>query len=119
VLAVAAVVGGEPARIRFAEISASSVLAVAYLVVFGSLIAFTAYVWLLRNVRTSVVGTYAYANPVVAVALGAALGGEPVTGRTLLAGAVILAGVALIVTGQPGGARPQAQRQPDERLAET
>jgi drug/metabolite transporter (DMT)-like permease len=118
VLAVAAVVGGEPARIRFAEISASSVLAVAYLVVFGSLIAFTAYVWLLRNVRTSVVGTYAYVNPVVAVALGAALGGEPVTGRTLLAGAVILAGVALIVTGQPGGARPQAQRRPDEPLAE-
>ena len=117
VLAVASVVGGEPARIRFAEISVSSVLAVAYLVVFGSLVAFTAYVWLLRNVRTSVVGTYAYVNPVVAVALGAVLGGEPVTGRALLAGAVILAGVALIVTGQPGGDDHEAPRRPDARLA--
>jgi drug/metabolite transporter (DMT)-like permease len=117
VLAVASVVGGEPARIRFAEISVSSVLAMAYLVVFGSLVAFTAYVWLLRNVRTSVVGTYAYVNPVVAVALGAVLGGEPVTGRALLAGAVILAGVALIVTGQPGGDDHEAPRRPDARLA--
>jgi drug/metabolite transporter (DMT)-like permease len=120
VLAVASVVGGEPARIRFADISASSLLAIAYLVVFGSLVAFTAYVWLLRNVRsTSVVGTYAYVNPVVAVTLGAVLGGEPVTGRTLLAGAVILAGVALIVTGQPSSRDHEAPRRPGARLAKT
>jgi drug/metabolite transporter (DMT)-like permease len=119
VLAVASVVGGEPARIRFAEISASSLLAIAYLVVFGSLVAFTAYVWLLRNVRTSVVGTYAYVNPVVAVTLGAVLGGEPVTGRTLLAGAVILAGVALIVTGQPSSHDHGEPRRPGARLAKT
>jgi drug/metabolite transporter (DMT)-like permease len=107
VLAVAAVAGGEPGRIRLGEISASSMLAVAYLVVFGSLIAFTAYVWLLRNVRASVAATYAYANPVVAVALGAALGGEPLTGRTLVAGAVILTGVALIVARKPGAGKAE------------
>jgi drug/metabolite transporter (DMT)-like permease len=111
VLAVASVVGGEPARIELEAISGRSLLAIAYLVVFGSLVAFSAYVWLLRNVRTSVVGTYAYVNPVVAVALGATLGSEPVTGRTLLAGAVILAGVALIVTGQPGGHDDEAPRR--------
>jgi drug/metabolite transporter (DMT)-like permease len=119
VLAVAAVVGGEPGRIRLEEISVSSALAVAYLVVFGSLLAFTAYMWLLRNVRTSVAGTYAYVNPVVAVALGAALGGEPVTGRTLVAGAVILAGVALIVTGRPVTEEHQPRRRLGGRLAKS
>jgi drug/metabolite transporter (DMT)-like permease len=101
VLAVAAVVGGELGRIDPGAVSAASLAAVAYLVVFGSLVAFTAYAWLLRNVRTSVASTYAYVNPVVAVALGWAFGGEPVSARTLLAGAVILAGVALIVTARP------------------
>jgi len=100
-LALAAAVGGELGRIHPAAVSAASLAAVAYLVVFGSLIAFTAYAWLLRNVRTSVAATYAYVNPVVAVALGWAFGGEPVSGRTLLAGAVIVAGVTLIVTARP------------------
>jgi drug/metabolite transporter (DMT)-like permease len=100
-LALAAAVGGELGRIHPAAVSAASLAAVAYLVVFGSLIAFTAYAWLLRNVRTSVAATYAYVNPVVAVALGWAFAGEPVSGRTLLAGAVIVAGVALIVTARP------------------
>jgi drug/metabolite transporter (DMT)-like permease len=109
-LAVAAVAGGEPGRFQPGDVSAASLLALAYLVVFGSLAAFTAYTWLLRNVRTSVAATYAYVNPVVAVALGWALGGEPVTGRTLLAGAVILAGVALIVTARPPGERPARPR---------
>jgi drug/metabolite transporter (DMT)-like permease len=100
-LALAAAVGGELGRIHPTAVSAASLAAVAYLVVFGSLIAFTAYAWLLRNVRTSVAATYAYVNPVVAVALGWAFGGEPVSGRTLLAGAVIVAGVTLIVTARP------------------
>jgi drug/metabolite transporter (DMT)-like permease len=101
VLALAAAAGGELGRVRPGAVSAASLLAVAYLVVFGSLIAFTSYAWLLRNVRTSVAATYAYVNPVVAVALGWAFGAEPVSGRTLLAGAVIVAGVALIVTARP------------------
>ena len=62
-------------------------------------LAFTVYIWLLRNARTSLVGTYAFVNPVVAVLLGALFNNEPLTARTLAAGAVIVLGVALIVVG--------------------
>jgi drug/metabolite transporter (DMT)-like permease len=65
-------------------------------VVFGSIVAFTAYVWLLRESTPARVSTYAYVNPVVAVALGAALAGEALTPRMLVAAAVIVGGVALI-----------------------
>ena len=75
-----------------------SLLALAYLVVFGSLVGFTAYVFLLRHTRPALVATYAYVNPVVAVLLGWALAGEPLTARTLLAGAVIVGAVVLITT---------------------
>lgn len=78
-------------------VSARSWFALAYLVVAGSLIAFTAYVWLLHHAPISLASTYAYVNPVVAVALGALLVAEPVTPQVLLGGAVILAGVALVV----------------------
>jgi drug/metabolite transporter (DMT)-like permease len=71
--------------------------AIAYLVVVGTLVGFVAYVWLLRNAPTSLVATYAYVNPVIAVALGALLLDEEITGQMLAAGAVILASVALIV----------------------
>jgi drug/metabolite transporter (DMT)-like permease len=90
---------GEAARVDLGAVSGRSLAAVAYLIVFGSLLAFTAYAWLLRNVRTSLASTYAYVNPVVAVALGWAVLGEPVTLRSVVAGAVILAGVALIAYG--------------------
>jgi drug/metabolite transporter (DMT)-like permease len=77
--------------------TADALGAVAYLVVVGTLVGFTAYVWLLRNAPTSLVSTYAYVNPVVAVALGAVLLDEEITARMLLAGAIILGSVALIV----------------------
>jgi drug/metabolite transporter (DMT)-like permease len=96
---VAGIATGELPRVDLGAVSGRSIAAVAYLIVFGSLLAFTAYAWLLRNVRTSLASTYAYVNPVVAVALGWAVLGEPVTARSLAAGAVILAGVALIVQG--------------------
>ena len=70
-----------------------------YLVIFGSLVAFTAYGWLLQHAPVSLVATYAYVNPVVAVLLGAAFLGEPLTMRTLIAGAAIVASVVLIVGG--------------------
>ena len=95
---VAGAATGELGRVHLGRASAASLLAVAYLVLFGSLAAFTAYTWLLRNVPTALASTYAYVNPVVAVALGWAVLGEPVSARSLLAGAVILAGVALILT---------------------
>jgi drug/metabolite transporter (DMT)-like permease len=87
---------GEPQRVH--HVSATSVLAIGYLIVFGSILAFSAYAWLLRNARTSLVSTYAYVNPLVAVFLGWAIENEAVTVRTLLAGAIILAAVALIGT---------------------
>jgi drug/metabolite transporter (DMT)-like permease len=100
VLAVASIATGELGRLDLVRVSGESVLGLAYLIVFGSWVGFTAYIWLLRNTRTSLVGTYAYVNPVVAVLLGWALLGETITVRTLLAGAVIVVGVALIVTSR-------------------
>ncbi|MGZ8375905.1 MAG: EamA family transporter [Gemmatirosa sp.] len=80
--------------------SARALWAMAYLVVFGSLVGFTAYIWLMRHAAPSKVATYAYVNPVVAVLLGWALGGEPIGPRTIAASAVIVAAVALITVGR-------------------
>jgi drug/metabolite transporter (DMT)-like permease len=107
-LGVAGILHGELPQIDLAKVSAHSLLAFLYLVVIGSLVAFSAYVWLLRVAPISLVSTYAYVNPVVAVALGALFEGEPVTVRTLAAGAVIVAGVALIVTSHAKGP-PEAE----------
>ncbi|MCW4456386.1 drug/metabolite exporter YedA [Flavobacterium sp. MXW15] len=76
--------------------SLQGVLAVGYLCVFGSIVAFTAYVWLLHNVRPVLASSYAYVNPVIAVALGAWLAGERFGASDLGAMAVILAGVVVI-----------------------
>jgi len=95
-LLAAAVVAGEPARLDLAHASTSSLIAFLYLLTFGSLIGFTAYVYLLAHTTAAKASTYAYVNPVVAVLLGWAIGHEPVTSRTMLAAAVILAGVAII-----------------------
>ncbi len=79
------------------DVRLSSVLAFAYLVVFGSIVAFTAYSWLLGAAPISWVSTYAYVNPVVAVGLGALFVAEPVTGTTLLGGAITVLAVAVVV----------------------
>ena len=89
---------GELHDVHLSTVSARAWLALAYLVVFGSMIAYTAYVWLLHNARLSLVTTYAYVNPLVAVALGAIFVNEPITLRTLFASLAIVAGVALIIT---------------------
>jgi len=91
---------GEWSQVDPAGISMRSGLSLLYLIVFGSIIAFAAYVYLLRVSTPARVGSYAYVNPVVAVFLGWALADEPVTGRTLLAAAVIITGVVLIVSGR-------------------
>ena len=100
VLAVVSIATGELGRLDLSSVSGQSVLGLAYLIVFGSWVGFSAYLWLLRNTRTSLVGTYAYVNPVVAVLLGWAMLGETITVRTLVAGGVIVVGVALIVTSR-------------------
>ncbi|MEP7226827.1 MAG: EamA family transporter [Gemmatimonadales bacterium] len=91
-----AVLSGELRGFSLPEVLGRAGLAWLYLVVFGSLVAFTAYIWLLGVTSIAKVGTYAYVNPIVAVLLGWAVLGEPVTLRTLAAAAVILLGVALV-----------------------
>ena len=102
-LAVVAAASGEVGRVH--HVSATSGIALVYLILFGSLLAFTCYAWLLRTARTSLVATYAYANPLVAVFLGWAVENESIGTRTLVAGALILAAVALIVS--PPRERPR------------
>jgi drug/metabolite transporter (DMT)-like permease len=94
-LGVVGIARGE--RIHLGGISAASLAAVAFLVVFGSLIAFTAYGWLLKHAPTTLLSTYAYVNPAVAVFLGWAFAGEHVGGREVSAGLVILSSVAMLV----------------------
>jgi len=97
-LAAAGAAMGEMGDVHPAAISAGSVAAFGFLVVFGSIVAFTAYGWLLRSGAPSVlVSTYAYVNPAVAVLLGWLFAGETVGGRELAAGAVILASVGMLV----------------------
>ena len=108
-LLVAALLVGEAGRFRPDAVSLRSVLAVLYLTVFGSLVAFSAYIWLLRVTTPARVATYAYVNPVVALLLGWVVVGEQLTGRTLLAGFVILTAVMLIsVSGRPSEKPPPA-----------
>ena len=97
-LVVIAVAIGEPGRADLSTFSTASLLAMAYLVVFGSLVAFSAYTWLLQHAPVSVVATYAYVNPVVAVLLGALVLSEVVTPSMLIGAAIILAAVAFIVS---------------------
>jgi hypothetical protein len=78
-------------------VTGRSVTALAYLIVFGSIVAYTAYTWLLDHVAPRVAGTYAFVNPVVAVLLGAWLLGEPIGPREIIATGMIAVGVALIV----------------------
>ena len=112
---IAASVGlirGEPAQLNASSFGTHQLLAFAYLVVFGSLVAFSAYAWLLKNVRISTVATYAFVNPVVAVALGAAFLGESITPTTLAAGAAIVLAVVLIVIGKVPLRRMRVRAQP-------
>lgn len=98
ILLTAGMLTGEAARLDPAALTPRSAGALCYLIVFGSVVTFTAYTWLLSVVPPARVSTYAYVNPVVAVILGWAVAGEPITARTLLATALIVGAVATIVT---------------------
>jgi drug/metabolite transporter (DMT)-like permease len=121
-LGVVGVVHGE----RVTAVSAASVGAVGYLVVFGSLVAFTAYGWLLKHAPTPLLSTYAYVNPAVAVFLGWLLAGEHVGGREVAAGVVILSSVAMLALAREEreGPAPVAEalpsyiREQEARIAE-
>jgi drug/metabolite transporter (DMT)-like permease len=89
-------------------------VAIAYLALVGSILAFTAYVWLLQNAPISKISTYAYVNPVVAVALAAVILGEAVTPIMAVAGAVIVAAVAVVIRSESRAGPPAAGAQPVE-----
>ena len=91
---------GEWGQLALAAVSLKSFLGFAYLVVFGSLVGFSAYVWLLQNASPVLTSTYAYVNPVVAMLLGVVLGGEALGGRTMVSAAVIVFSVILLTASQ-------------------
>jgi drug/metabolite transporter (DMT)-like permease len=98
VLLVAGILAGEPARFDGSLVSTRSAWAFAYLAVIGSLVGFTAFSWLLKVTTPARISTYAYVNPVIAVFLGWAFGGETLTARMVWAAAVIVFGVVIITT---------------------
>jgi drug/metabolite transporter (DMT)-like permease len=105
-------VSGELRSFDPTAVSQQSWLGLVYLIVFGSLIGFTCYGWLLRNAPISLVATYAYVNPVVAVFLGSWLADEPLNTRIILAALVIVGSVVLVTRA------PQGKRAPEPASAE-
>jgi drug/metabolite transporter (DMT)-like permease len=98
VLVLIGLFAGETKDVDLGAISGRSWLALAYLVLMGSVVAFSAYVWLLHHAPISLVATYAYVNPVIAVLLGALILNEPITAAVVAGGAVIVLGVVLVVS---------------------
>jgi drug/metabolite transporter (DMT)-like permease len=107
-LALVGIAHGELGQVHPSAISNASLAAVLFLIVFGSLVAFTAYGWLLKNAPTRLLSTYAYVNPAVAVFLGWAFIGERVGGREIAAGLVILSSIGLIIFARA----PREQSEP-------
>src|ERR671934_620113 len=105
----AGLIGGEAGDVHRHALTTEPLLAFGYLILFGSLLAYSAYAWLLKNVRISVVSTYAFVNPVVAVALGALFLGEPITVTMVVAGGAIVLAVVLIVGAKVPVARPKLE----------
>jgi drug/metabolite transporter (DMT)-like permease len=101
---VAGLIAGEGGDVHPSEWSARSLFGLAYLITFGSLLAYTCYAWLLQNAPISKVSTYAYVNPVVAIALGWLILNEEISALTLLGAGVIVASVALVIRSEtPSG----------------
>ena len=98
-LLILAAVSGETAALHGSGVSGRSIAGLAYLIVFGSIVAFTAYMWLLQRIRPSLVATHTYVNPIVAIVLGWLFASEPLTGRLVVAALAILAAILLIRRG--------------------
>ncbi len=110
---------GEWTRLDFGSISPASLGALAYLIFFGSIVAFTAYMWLMQVSSPARVATYAYVNPIVAILLGWLFAGEEVNLRVFIAAAIIVAAVAFITTAQgTKGVARQVDSQTDEPARE-
>ena len=106
-LTLLGLIAGEHMQFDPASVSARSIAGFIYLTTIGSLVGFTAYIWLLPHQPASRVATYAYVNPVVAVFLGWAIADEPLTLRTLIAAAIIVGAVALITTARSSSPPPE------------
>ncbi|MGD9560788.1 MAG: EamA family transporter [Pyrinomonadaceae bacterium] len=113
VLLMIGTITGEWSTFDPTAVSTTSALALAYLIVFGAVVAFTAFSWLLRNASPEAVSTYAYVNPAIAVLLGWAVAGESLTGLMLAGAAVVVVSVALI-TANKGEKRSTRDEDIDE-----
>jgi drug/metabolite transporter (DMT)-like permease len=109
---VGAILFGDFPRFAVENITMKALISWSYLVLGGSIVAYTAYVYLLGAVSPAKAATYAYVNPVIAVVLGAMYAAEPLTSRTILAAAVILSGVAIITTSSGSGSATAEQAKP-------
>ncbi|HYP00831.1 MAG TPA: EamA family transporter [Pyrinomonadaceae bacterium] len=109
VLLLVSLLAGEWSSFKLSEVSGNSWLGLLYLIVFGSLIAFTAYSWLLKNVPPAMVATYAYVNPIIAVFLGWLIAGESFTGQMLIGAVVIVGSVALITSSRENEETPDVE----------
>ena len=105
-LFIVSIIVREPMQFDLASVSARSLAGFVYLTTIGSLVGFTAFIWLLQHQPPSRVSTYAYVNPVVAVFLGWAIAGEPLALRTVIAAAIIIGAVALITTARSSSPPP-------------
>jgi len=110
-LAVVAAALGEPRRFHPEAVSGQAWFALVYLIVMGSILGFTSYLWLIHRESPTKVGTYAYVNPVVAVLLGYFMGGEGLGLRTILGTALVLASVLLITLGKSTRSRAGTGRR--------
>ncbi|MGH2701600.1 MAG: EamA family transporter [Actinomycetota bacterium] len=117
IMLLAGLVTGEGSRVDFDAFSTSSIIGLVYLIFAGSLLAFTAYTWLLQHAPISKVATYAYVNPVVAIFLGWALLGEPVT-LTIAIGATVIVGSVAYIVRRESRAAPELVEPHPEPLAQ-
>jgi len=99
-LLIASALTGEFREVHWSAISLKSIFGLGYLIVFGSIVAFTAYTWLLQRCPPTLVATHTYANPVIAVLLGWLIASEPLTARVALASVAILGAIVLIRRGE-------------------
>jgi drug/metabolite transporter (DMT)-like permease len=104
---------GEFTQIQIASVSTRSLLGLLYLIGFGSLVGFTSYAWLLRNAPVSLISTYAYVNPVVAVFLGSIFAHEALNARILIAALVIVGSVVLV---NLLARKPSPKLEPEEAI---